>query len=223
MNRLVSWFCKIFLAPIVKFLMIKEVRGLENIPKENFILAANHQSHLDEFATAYVCVPRRLHFIGQTDQYAGWTKLMLYIIYFIGGVIRLNRKSEASKKGAVKEAIEFLNKGDCLIVYPEGTRTRTGQIGKGKYGVAVIFLGTGKPILPVGIKGTFELLPPKGKLKLKRIVKINVGKPLYFKEEYEKAKNMNKDSQEYKVLLQKITNTMMDKIISLKAELDSKT
>jgi len=222
MNRLVSWFCKIFFAPIVKFLIIKEVRGLENIPKKNFILAANHQSHLDELATGYICVPRRFHFIGQTDQYTGLTKLILYIIYFIGGVIRLNRKREASKKRVVKEAIEFLNKGDCLIVYPEGTRTRTGQIGRGKHGVAVIFLGTGKPIIPVGIKGTFELLPPKGKLKLKRIVEINIGKPLYFKEEYEKAKNMDKDSREYKALLQRITNTMMDKIISLKAELDSK-
>jgi 1-acyl-sn-glycerol-3-phosphate acyltransferase len=47
MNLFVSWFCKIFIKPIVGFLFIREVKGLENIPKGNFILASNHQSHLD--------------------------------------------------------------------------------------------------------------------------------------------------------------------------------
>ncbi|XOA42723.1 MAG: lysophospholipid acyltransferase family protein [Candidatus Nealsonbacteria bacterium] len=215
MNRAVSWFCKIFLAPVVKKLLIKEVKGWKNIPKGNFILATNHQSHLDELATGYVCVPRRYHFIGQTDSYTGPTKFLLYILYFIAGVIPLNRKCEESKKRAVKKAIEVLKKGDILIIYPEGTRTRTGKIGRGKWGTARIFLETGVPILPAGIKGTFELMPPGKKFKIKKIIKINIGKPLYFKEEFEKAKNLNKNSKEYRFLLQKITNKIMGEISNL--------
>jgi len=223
MNRLLSWFCKIFIAPIVRILFIKEIKGLENIPKESFILTSNHQSHLDQVAIGYVCVPRRFHFIGQTDQYTGLTKVFLYIIYFLTGVIRLNRKSEDSKKKMMKEAVESVKKGDCLIIYPEGTRTRNGKIGKGRYGAAKIFLETGKPILPVGIKGTFELLPPKGKLRIKRIVEINIGNPLYFKDDYEKAKNIDKQSNKYRLLLQEITDKIMEEIISLKSTLDLKT
>jgi len=223
MNKLISWFCKIFIAPIARILFIKEIRGFENIPKENFVLASNHQSHLDQVAAGYVCIPRRFHFIGQTDQYTGLTKVLLYIIYFLAGVIRINRKNKNSKAKMMKEAIDSVKKGDCLIIYPEGTRTRTGQIGKAKHGVANIFLETGKPILPVGIKGTFELLPPGGKLKIKRIIEINVGKPLYFNKEYEKAKNMNKESEEYRLLLQEIANKTMNEIISLKSILDLKT
>jgi len=223
MNKLISWFCKIFIAPIARILFIKEIRGFENIPKENFVLASNHQSHLDQVAAGYVCIPRRFHFIGQTDQYTGLTKVLLYIIYFLAGVIRINRKNKNSKAKMMKEAIDSVKKGDCLIIYPEGTRTRTGQIGKAKHGVAKIFLETGKPILPVGIKGTFELLPPGGKLKIKRIIEINVGKPLYFNKEYEKAKNMNKESEEYRLLLQEIANKTMNEIISLKSILDLKT
>ena len=220
MNIVVSWFCKIFLAPIVKKLFIKEVKGWENIPKGNFILASNHQSHLDELATAYLCVPRRYHFIGQTDNYRGFTKFWLYVLYFIAGVIHLNRKSKESKKETIQEAIKVLKERDVLIIYPEGTRTRTGKIGKGKWGIAKIFLETGKPILPVGIKGTFELMPPGGKLKIKRLIKINIGKPLYFKEEFEGMKKNNQNPKETEEVLIKITNRVMENISSLKAGID---
>jgi len=216
MNRFISWFCKIFLKPIVDKFLVKEVKGLENIPKTNFILVANHQSHLDQIATGYVCVPRRFHMIGQVDRYSGLTKLFLYLVYFIAGVIPLNRKNEESKKRATEEAIKILKKGDILVIYPEGTRTRTGEIGKGKLGIAKIFLRTGIPILPVGIKGPFELMPPGKKFpKIKRIVEIKIGKPLYFKEEFEFAKNLDCNCQEYKNLCQKITDKIMAEISNL--------
>jgi len=213
MNRAVSWFSKIFLKPVVDRLFIEEVKGINNIPKKsNFILAANHQSHLDQLATGYICVPRRFHMIGQTDSYSGLTKLFLYIVYFLAGVIPLNRRSEESKKRVIEGAINSLKKGDILIIYPEGTRSRTGEIQKGKMGIAKIFLKTGVPILPVGIKGTFELLPPAGKLKIKRIVKINIGKPLFFKEEFERAKKIYPNSKEYQQIIQKITDKVMAEI-----------
>ncbi|MDI6591466.1 MAG: lysophospholipid acyltransferase family protein [Patescibacteria group bacterium] len=215
MNRGVSWFSKIFLKPIVDRILIKEVRGLENIPKGNFILAANHQSHLDQIATGYVCVPRRFHMIGQTDRYSGLTKLFLYFLYFIAGVIPLNREKEESRKKALEEAVKVLKKGDILVIYPEGTRTRTGKMGKGKLGVAKIFLRTGLPILPVGIKGTFNLLPPGGKLKIKREIEIRIGKPLYFEEEFEKAKNLDCNSENYQKILQSITDKVMQEINNL--------
>jgi len=220
MNRTVSWFCKIFLAPIVSALFIKKVSGRENVPKGNFILAANHQSHLDEIAASYVCVPRRFHFIGQTDNYTGFTKFLLHIIYFIGGVIPLNRKKKDSKKWVIKEATRVLKEGDILIIYPEGTRTRTGEIGEGKWGVARMFLETRVPVLPVGIKGTFDLLPPGGKLKIKRIVEISIGKPLFFKEEIERARINGKQIDDNEKLLSEITNKIMEKISSLKTEMD---
>ncbi|MCP6718573.1 MAG: 1-acyl-sn-glycerol-3-phosphate acyltransferase [Patescibacteria group bacterium] len=223
MNRLVSWICKIFFEPIVKFLFIKEIKGWENIPKKNFILVSNHQSHLDWMVQGYVCVPRRFHFIGQTDQYTGLFKILLYITYFIAGVIGINRKKIESKRKAMEQAIEFLKKGDSLIIYPEGGRSYDGKIKKGKHGVARIFLKTGTPILPMAVKGTFELLPPKSKPKIstiRRIIEFNIGKPLYFEKEYEQAKKLNEGSEQYRLLLSKITDIMMEKIVFLKAELD---
>lgn len=220
MNKVLSWFCKIFLQPIVKKLLIKEVKGWENIPRGNFILAANHQSHLDEIATAYLCLPRRFHFIGQVDSFKGLGKIFIHIFYFIVGVIPIDRKSEESRKKVIKEAIRVLKKGDILIIYPEGTRTRTGKMGEGKFGVARIFLKTGVPILPVAVEGTFEIMPPGKKPKIKKIVKINIGKPLYFKEELERIKRIGCDSEEKKQILVKITDKLMGSIASLKSEIN---
>ena len=217
MNRFGSWFCKIFLKLPVDLFLIKEVKGLENVPKTNFILAANHQSHLDQIATAYICVPRRFHMIGQIDRYnKGLSRVLRDFIYFIAGVIRLDRENAESRKKAIEEAIEVLKKGDILIIYPEGTRTRTGEIQEGKEGVAKIFLKTGVPILPVGITGTFELMPPgKAFPEIKRIVKIKVGLPLYFKDEFNLAQNLSCDSKEYKEILKKITQKVMEEIKNL--------
>ena len=74
---------------------------------------------------------------------------------------------------------------------------------------------TGVPILPTGVKGTFELLPPKGKLKISQIVKINIGKLLYFEKEFAKAQNLNCDSEEYKEVLREIIDKIMGKITNL--------
>lgn len=219
MNRIGSWFCKIFLAPLVKKLFIKEVKGIENVPKRNFILASNHQSYLDIIIDSYLCVPRRFHFIGQIEGFKIPIRWFISFVYFLAGVIPLNREDEKSREKVVKEAISVLKKGDILIIYPEGRRSINGEIQRGKLGAARIFLKTGVPILPVGIKGTFELLPPKGKLKIKKIIKINIGRPLFFEKEFQTSKNLAEDSKEYQQFLQKITNKTMEKINNLFVEL----
>jgi len=215
MNIFASWFCKIFLKPIVNWFLIKEVRGLENIPRGNFILVSNHLSYLDIIVDGYLCIPRRFHFIGQIDGWKGIMKWLIRAFYFICGVIPLDRQSDESREKALKDAIKVLKKGNILVLYPEGRRSATGELQEGKLGTAKIFLKTGIPILPAGLKGTFELLPPGGKLKIKRIVKISIGQPLYFKEEFIKAKNLNCDSEKYKEICQKITDKIMAEISNL--------
>jgi len=213
MNKIGSWFCKIFLKPAVDRFLIKEARGLGNVPKTNFILAANHQSHLDQILTGYVCVPRRFTYIGQVDRYSGFEAFLRNFLYFIAGVISVNRNKPESRKKAAEEAIRRLKNGDILIIYPEGTRSRTGEIQKPRPGVAKIYLKTGVPILPIGIKGTFELMPAgRAFPKLKREIKINIGKPLHFKEELEVAKNLDCNSEEYRSICQKITDRVMEEI-----------
>ena len=138
------------------------------------------------------------------------------VLYFFGGVIRLDRKSVESKKKTIEKAIRQLKEGYSLIIYPEGTRTRTGEMAKGKWGIVKLLFATEVPILPVSLSGTFELLPPGGKLKVEKRIEINIGKPLYFSEEIEKSKKLDKHSEEYKQLMHSVTEKIMQKIKKLK-------
>lgn len=216
MNKSTSWFCKILIAPFVRGLFIKKINGSENIPKGNFILASNHQSHLDILICGYLCVPRKFTYIGQVDKYEGFQAFLRNIFYAFGGVIPVNRKDEVSKKEATLKAINALKKGYSLVIYPEGTRSRTGEIQEGKLGIAKIFLKTKVPVLPLGIKGTFELMAPgKETPRFKKIVEANVGKPLFFEEELKSAAGLNENSEEYKNVLQKITDKIMEEVQKL--------
>jgi 1-acyl-sn-glycerol-3-phosphate acyltransferase len=213
MGKILSWFCYLFLKPIVKLIWIKKVEGLENIPKQNFILASNHQSHWDQVINGYLCVPRKFTYLGQIDKYTGFEGFLRNFLYKIAGVIPIHRYDEESKKKALKECVERLKKGEILIMYPEGTRTKDGKLQEFKLGVAKIHLKSEVPILPVAIKGNFEIMPVgKAFPKFKKIVEIKVGKPLFFKEEIEKAKNLDCNSEEYKEICRKITQKLRKEI-----------
>jgi 1-acyl-sn-glycerol-3-phosphate acyltransferase len=215
MNKFLSVIMRITLAPLVRILYIKEIRGKNNFPKRNVILASNHQSYLDILLCGYICVPRKYTHIGQVDrENKGWSGFRDFI-YSLGEVIPVNRKDENSKKEAFNKAIEFLKNGYSLVIYPEGTRTRTGEVGNGKWGVAKFFLETGVPILPMGIKGAFELFPPGEKPKIKKNIRLNIGKPLFFEEEFEKAKGLVRNSKEYEEICINITNKVMEEIKKL--------
>ncbi|MCK9578172.1 1-acyl-sn-glycerol-3-phosphate acyltransferase [bacterium] len=218
MNTLTSFFCKIFLAPIVSILFVKGVKGTENFPKTNFILASNHQSYLDIIISAYSCVPRKFVFIGQIDKGKGFLAILRDILYFFGGVIGVDRHNEASKKNAIKLAIDHLKNGYSLIIYPEGKRSTDGTIQGGKWGVARLFLETGIPIIPARIDGAYELFPPRGKMKIKRNISFTIGKPLDLKDYFEKARWLDSTSDEYKEICIIITEKLMDSIRNLSYE-----
>lgn len=219
MNSFLSSFYNFCFRGIVNKCLVKKATGLENIPKKNMIVASNHQSHLDQLMTGYVCAPKPYHYIGQTDKYSGFTKLFMYFLYFIHGVIFINRNSEKSRKKAIEKSIEVLKKGHSIVIYPEGTRSRSGEIQEAKCGVAKLFLKTGVPILPVGIQGTAELMPI-GRVfpKIKKVIEINIGQPLYFEKEITEAQKLDESSPRYQEIATEITAKVMKEISLLTAK-----
>jgi 1-acyl-sn-glycerol-3-phosphate acyltransferase len=197
MDKFVSICSRIVLAPLF-YSMVKTVKGGENIPKKgNFILASNHLSHLDWFIDGYFCTPRRFTFIAQIDKMTGKMAMWRNLLYGYAQVIPVDRNDRESKKAAVLRAIQALKDGYILIIYPEGTRSRDGLLQEFKPGIGKLYLESEVPILPVALKGTFDLMPPGKKMKIKKIVEMEVGKPLEFFQEKEAAKKMEKSSDEY--------------------------
>lgn len=175
---------KLTIIPVVK-LYVKKVNGLENLPKKGAcIIVANHASYMDHLMIgAYIIshLNRRLHFLAKKEHFDNIFKKAWHNYV---GAIPLDREKGGRK--ALKFAVKALKEGKIIAIHPEGTRSLTGKLQKGKTGVAQLALTTKVPVIPIGLIGTFEIMP-KGKYipKFKRAI-MNIGKPIYFNEHYDK-------------------------------------
>jgi 1-acyl-sn-glycerol-3-phosphate acyltransferase len=174
MTKAFCFFARKFIAPIVEGL-VKETRGLENIPSGNFILASNHQSNFDHLFVPLPIKERleKIHFIGKADNiiqvlFAGW-------IYWLAGTIPVNRKAKDKRK-VLEKAVEVLEKGEIIIIYPEGTRNRKQKIMEGKTGAVELAIRAKVPIVPLA-------LVYKDRKPRKFPLSIHIGKPMYFEGE----------------------------------------
>jgi 1-acyl-sn-glycerol-3-phosphate acyltransferase len=140
-----------------------QVEGaIDEIPREGpVILAANHISNGDAVilgAWLTKRLGRRIHWLGKKEMFdwpiVGW-------IARNGGVHPVDRS--AADVDAFRMAERVLNEGHVLVIFPEGTRSPTGELQKPKDGLAMLALRTGAPIVPIGISGTDKVWP-KGRL-----------------------------------------------------------
>jgi long-chain acyl-CoA synthetase len=134
-----------------------EGRGMENIPKEGpFIVAPNHQSYFDGmFVAAFM--PRRLilnsYFYAKQDHVQGaFARMMADHNNVI--VLDLNNLKES-----IQTLGEAIKRGKNVIVFPEGTRTRTGSLGQFKKMFGILAMELGVPVVPVCIKGAYKAMP----------------------------------------------------------------
>jgi 1-acyl-sn-glycerol-3-phosphate acyltransferase len=132
--------------------------GQELIPqKGSTIFAANHQSLLD-IPLIIAALPweirRRTYIIG---------KMELTRIAVFGALVRRSNLIAVEREGEVTEAINMaihlLRSGGNIIIFPEGTRTRTGKMGNFKPGLGTLLLETNAAVCPIKINGAFEAWP----------------------------------------------------------------
>jgi 1-acyl-sn-glycerol-3-phosphate acyltransferase len=175
--------------------------GGENIPRQGaLIVASNHQSHLDPPLVG-VGVPRHVFFMAKRE----FTKFRLFR-WFLGdiGTIFVNR---SQGREALNAAMEFLQAGRAIVIFPEGTRTRTGHIGTGKKGVAILAHRTGATVVPACIVGADKCFPAGSRrIRLGRI-KVYYGEPLRFE--------LIPEGQIPEDLLAETTTIIMNAIIAL--------
>lgn len=212
MKKIVSMLAWIFPGQYIKGVFIRKIEGRENFPKRNFIFAGNHLSHIDWLIDGAILTPRRFTFIGQVDKMTGIKGFLRDMIYWWAEVIPVNRNDKEAKKKTITKALEMLKEGYCLIMYPEGTRSRDGKLHEFKPGLGKLHLESGVPILPVAHIGTYELMPPGEKFKAKKIVKIKIGKLMDFTQEKKMAARLGKDSDEYRKLCDMISKKVQNAV-----------
>lgn len=152
-----------------------EVVGKEHIPAEGaLILASNHLNNADPPMVALAIQPRYPMFMAKQEM-INWP--ILGPAFRIFGAFPV-RRGEADL-AALRAATSVIESGAILVMFPEGTRSRTGGMTKGHPGTALIALRTGAPVLPVAITGSEDLGWPWIFLKPFSVkhIKVTIGEP----------------------------------------------
>jgi len=157
-----------------------EVVGQENVPREGpLILASNHVNNADPPAVA-LAIPRYPMYMAKREM-IGWPILGPAFAAF--GAFPVRRG--AADLAALHKATEVVESGAMLVMFPEGTRSKTGVLSKGHPGTAIVALRTGAPVLPVAVTGTEGVTWPWIFLKPLSIkhVKVTIGEPFHLEPE----------------------------------------
>ena len=150
-NRLVSVWCRVYLAlnPFWGY----RIRGLENMPKGPCVMVVNHQGILDIVLGYTIFHPFK------------WvSKRELFHAPFIGWILRLgdhvgiDRGNRADAQRMVEMCVQLLRDGTSVMIFPEGTRSRSGQVLHFKSGAFAIALAAGVPVVPIVMAGPSETL-----------------------------------------------------------------
>ena len=159
-----------------------KVLGLENIPKDtNVIFTPNHQSYLDIFILLKY-LPCLFRFVVMRKLFK--VPLIGYHIKH-SGFLSLDRKDRKNSIRTIHMIIDLLAKNESFVIFPEGKLTLDGSIGEFSRGTSIIIQRSKKPVVPIVIDGTFQILP-KGAWRLGRgEVTVKVGKPVYFERHYD--------------------------------------
>ncbi len=175
---LVYGICHYIIGTIYDAVFRGDVLGQENLPKSGpFIIASNHASHLDPPAVGS-SVARQLRFFARKTLWKpGFATWWLNIV----GTIPVDRDG-GSDVQAIKRVLAALNDGSVLIMFPEGTRSRDGNLQPAKPGVGLAACRTGVPVVPTRVFGSFEAFGKDGKLRLGAPISVVFGPPLYPKD-----------------------------------------
>ncbi len=175
--RLVLWAGKnaIRLGPKILGVRI-EITGIDVVEKhKSYIFMSNHLSFLDG-PLLYFVIPQPIRVI---------LKKEIFRIPIIGlgmklvGFVPVDRKSIRGGKRSIDHAVRLMKeKGYSFLIFPEGTRSRTGKLQEFRRGGFFLALASQSPIVPIAIQGTYELMP-KGSFFAKRgKIKISFFPPI---------------------------------------------
>jgi 1-acyl-sn-glycerol-3-phosphate acyltransferase len=149
--------------------------GVENIPRRGgFIIASNHASLLDPPIVG-AQVPRQLAAFARKTL---WKKGVASWWLDVVGVIPVDRDG-GSDVVAIRRVLQTLKQEKGIILFPEGTRTPTGELQRAKAGVGLMACRTGVPVIPARIFGSFEACGRNGPLRFGTPITVVFGPPLF--------------------------------------------
>jgi len=172
-NLIVYWLVRALLQPFFHLYWRLSRVGREHVPQAGpVIFAANHRSFLDPFLIGTL-VRRPMYFVAKRELFS--RPLVAWLLSALGA-FPVDRG--AADGDAIDTAKEILARGDCVVIFPEGTRVRPGPLGAPRRGVGRLALESGAPVVPVAVSGTESIR--RGWLIRPHKARLRCGRPLTF-------------------------------------------
>jgi long-chain acyl-CoA synthetase len=150
--------------------------GLENIPSGGaFILTPNHTSHLDALSIMTALRGRRRVWVAAAEDYFFRSALRRYFFGRLFNAVPFDRNADGVE--GLRRCGRVLDSGDGLLLFPEGTRSRTGRMQSFKTGAAVLAVEKGVPLIPVHIHRSFQLLRKGQVIPRPGTITVTFGQP----------------------------------------------
>ncbi|HEV2752649.1 MAG TPA: 1-acyl-sn-glycerol-3-phosphate acyltransferase, partial [Solirubrobacteraceae bacterium] len=172
-NPLVCWITRALFQPFFHLWFRMSRIGREHIPADGpVLLAANHRSFLDPFLIGTM-VRRPVFFVTKRELFAH--PLVAWYLNRLGAFPIDRGNADADAMGTARSLLE---RGECVVIFPEGTRTRPGALGSPHRGVGRLALETGAPVVPLALIGT-EAIRRGWRIRPHK-VRLRAGRPLTF-------------------------------------------
>lgn len=165
----VRYFCAILATGLMRW----RATGQGNVPMVGgALLVANHVSFLD---VVFLGIPLRrpLNYVARS------TLFVPLLGPFIRSVGAFPIQREGMGASGMKETLRRLRSGGIVTLFPEGTRSQDGRLGKLKPGIAVLVARVGVPVVPAAVAGMFEIWPRSRRFPVPHPIRIHYGRPIY--------------------------------------------
>ncbi|MCH8012842.1 MAG: 1-acyl-sn-glycerol-3-phosphate acyltransferase [Candidatus Marinimicrobia bacterium] len=201
-KKLFEIFCKV----VFTFYCPVKVEGRENIPESSFILCSNHCSHMDSGVLMVASgLPFKNFGMMAAKEYFFDNKIRRISLNLLMHLIPIDRKTNhVTIVKSLAACRDFTKNGNRnIIIYPEGTRSITGKIGKFKKGLAMVATELGLPVVPVYINGTHDAYPKGNYFMKPKKIYATIGQPIY-PNDYVKKNGGNSNKQVYNSMIEEI-------------------
>ncbi|MCA1962070.1 MAG: 1-acyl-sn-glycerol-3-phosphate acyltransferase [Desulfomonile sp.] len=168
-TRIWAWICSKTLG------VSASLHGAEKIvPGSSYVIMPNHQSNADILALLRM-LPTPYRWVIKKELVKipifGWALART-------GAVSLDRSNTAQSVERLRKSVDKLRGGWSLLIYPEGTRTKDGNVQAFKKGGFMLAVNTGIPILPVTVNGAFKMLPKTAYLPIPGHITVTIGDPI---------------------------------------------